>query len=296
MINLTTLQKVFPDITVSQNFVCEILGDLSAKSDVGVFSYIAGEKYLDALMDNHDVRAVFCTSNIASLIPNAVIKLVVDDPVWYFATLRNYLASTKQYEASCIANTAFVARTAVIAERGVKIGENVKISDGVVIYSGVEIDDNVVILPGAVLGSEGFEHKKTSKGIVSTVHDGKVIIGRGAEIGANSAIAKGFAYRDTIIGAQTKTDSLVYIAHGVQCGQRCLIASNVSINGHVLIGDDVWIGPTATISNRISIGSRAFIALGAVVVRDVAEGERVAGNFALKYSHFKDDWVAKGGQ
>ena len=296
MINTALLKSVFPELDTSIDFTCDALGDLSTKSENGVFAYIAGEKYLNALRSNQDVRAIFCTQSLASEIPDGIVKLIVDDPVWYFATLRNHLALAKQYEPTRIAVSAVVATTAVIAERGVTIGENVRIYDGVVIYSGVEIGDNAVILPGAVLGSEGFEHKKTSKGIVSTIHDGRVVIGQRAEIGANNAIAKGFSYRDTIIGADTKTDSLVYIAHGVQCGERCLIASNVSINGHVNMGDDVWVGPTATISNRLTVGSRVFVALGAVVVRNVAEGERVAGNFALRYAMFKEDWIAKGGQ
>ncbi len=46
----------------------------------------------------------------------------------------------------------------------------------------------------------------------------------------------------------------------------------------VKIGDDVWIGPNATILKGVTIGDGAFIEPGSVVVRDVPPGARVLGN------------------
>jgi acetyltransferase-like isoleucine patch superfamily enzyme len=46
----------------------------------------------------------------------------------------------------------------------------------------------------------------------------------------------------------------------------------------VVIEDDVWIGPNATILKGVRIGAGAFVEPGAVVVHDVAPGARVLGN------------------
>jgi acetyltransferase-like isoleucine patch superfamily enzyme len=46
----------------------------------------------------------------------------------------------------------------------------------------------------------------------------------------------------------------------------------------VMIEDDVWIGPNATILKGVRIGSGAWIEAGALVTRDVPRGARVAGN------------------
>jgi acetyltransferase-like isoleucine patch superfamily enzyme len=46
----------------------------------------------------------------------------------------------------------------------------------------------------------------------------------------------------------------------------------------VVIEDDVWIGPSATILKGVRIGAGAFIEPGAVVLRDVPAGARVMGN------------------
>lgn len=46
----------------------------------------------------------------------------------------------------------------------------------------------------------------------------------------------------------------------------------------VVIGDDVWIGPNATILKGVRIGDGAVVEPGAVVVRDVPAGARMLGN------------------
>lgn len=46
----------------------------------------------------------------------------------------------------------------------------------------------------------------------------------------------------------------------------------------VTIGNDVWVGPNATILKGVSIGDGAFIEPGALVTADVPAGVRVIGN------------------
>jgi len=150
----------------------------------------------------------------------------------------------------------------------------------------VVIKSGAIIRAGAVVGVDGYEHKRTSKGILTVAHDGKAIIGENAEVGVNSNIVKGFSYRDTVVGSETKIDALVHYAHGAQCGSRCMIVASAMVAGHVTIGDDVWIGPNASISNRISIGDGAFVSLGSVVVQDVPAGTKVTGNFAIPHVRF----------
>ncbi len=46
----------------------------------------------------------------------------------------------------------------------------------------------------------------------------------------------------------------------------------------VIIEDDVWIGPNATILKGVRLGAGAYIEAGALVVRDVPPGAHVVGN------------------
>jgi acetyltransferase-like isoleucine patch superfamily enzyme len=46
----------------------------------------------------------------------------------------------------------------------------------------------------------------------------------------------------------------------------------------VILEDDVWIGPNATVLKGVRIGAGAFIEAGSLVTRDVPAGARVLGN------------------
>jgi|ERR1051326_262299 acetyltransferase-like isoleucine patch superfamily enzyme len=69
------------------------------------------------------------------------------------------------------------------------------------------------------------------------------------------------------------------IADAIACSplgkdrKRPLIAAK-----RVIIEDDVWIGPSATILKGVRIGAGSFIEPGALVTRDVAPRSRIAGN------------------
>jgi acetyltransferase-like isoleucine patch superfamily enzyme len=69
------------------------------------------------------------------------------------------------------------------------------------------------------------------------------------------------------------------VADAVACsplgngGHRPIIAAQP-----VIIEDDVWIGPNATILKGVRIGAGSFIEPGALVTRDVPARSRVAGN------------------
>ena len=46
----------------------------------------------------------------------------------------------------------------------------------------------------------------------------------------------------------------------------------------VVVGDDVWVGPGATVLKGVRLGDGAWVEPGAVVTTDVAPGDRVLGN------------------
>jgi len=142
----------------------------------------------------------------------------------------------------------------------------------------VEIGKNVRIGPNCSIGFEGFGFEGDECGDYHRFpHIGKVIIGDNVEIGANTCIDRG-ALEDTIIGPGTKIDNLVHVAHNVRIGKNCMIIALTCLGGGVIIEDGAYVGIGAGIRNQITIGEKAFIGMGAVVVKDVDPGVTVIGN------------------
>jgi UDP-3-O-[3-hydroxymyristoyl] glucosamine N-acyltransferase len=243
-------------------------------------------RFLSQLNDNVNVTGVFVDEENKNLIDNSKAKFIVKDPRWNYYTLQNYLAKkNKKQFISLLDTSAVIHKTAYVAERNVIIGKNCIINAHATILEDVELGDNCVIQSGAVLGSEGFEYKRVKNGILPVYHDGKAIIGNFVDIGANTCIDKGFSFRDTIIGDETKIDNLVHIGHSANIGKRCFIAACAQI-GAVSMGDDVWVGPSVNLLSGQKIGESSFITVGSVVTKDVLENQKVTGYFAVPHEEF----------
>jgi len=148
----------------------------------------------------------------------------------------------------------------------------------VINYDCVEIGKNVRIGPNCTIGFEGFGFEENEEGSHERFpHIGKVILGDNVEVGGNTCIDRG-ALEDTMIGEGTKIDNLVHIAHGVKIGKNCQIIALTCIGGGVTIEDWAYVGIGASVRNQMKIGEKAFIGMGAVVVKDVDPGITVIGN------------------
>lgn len=273
---------------LKNQFDYDEVGLLVTPSEGKLLSFIESKKYINQVNENNSIKGIFCTQEMADIkqFRTDIDLIIVDDPKWFFFSIVDYLAKNQERVPTVIDPSSRVNTTAYVSPMGVIIGKNCVIEPNVTIHSDVTIGNNVIVRAGSVIGSEGFEHKKTTRGVLSVTHNGEVIIHNNVEIGANSHVAKGFSYRSTVIGESTKLDAFVHYAHGVQCGKECLIVAHAMIGGNVDIGNNVWIGPSAVITNRIVLEDNCFVTLGAVVTRSVKNGETVTGNFAIPHQKF----------
>ena len=130
---------------------------------------------------------------------------------------------------------------------------------------------------GVNIGQDGFGFALSSAGHLKVPQLGRVIIEADVEIGANTTIDRG-AGPDTVVGAGTKIDNLVQIAHNVRIGKGCIIVSQVGISGSTEIGDFVMIGGQAGLTGHLQVGSRSKIAAQSGVMRNVDQGGTVGGS------------------
>lgn len=241
-------------------------------------------------------RVIIC-SNHLRLTPkdykDKTLILVSNPRLAFIRIIQKYFQEGRQYT---------ISPTAVIDEDAVLdpdihigpytcigkciIGEDTIIYGNVHIYSNVKIGKNVIVHAGAVIGADGYSYERNEKGELEKYpHIGGVIIEDEVEIGSNTSIDRG-TLGDTFIGRGTKIDNQCHIAHNVIIGKHCAVVAQSMIGGSTEIGDDVWIGPGALISSGIKIGNKAFVTIGAVVTKDVPDGARVTGNFAIEHEKF----------
>jgi UDP-3-O-[3-hydroxymyristoyl] glucosamine N-acyltransferase len=286
-INNTILKQIL-NIDLEVNFECAQLS-LCNSVIIDTLTFIDDEKYVQQLNSNENITAVFATENLKSLITNKIVILSAD-PRYDFYFLYNSLAKLNYKKIkSIIHSTTQIHRTSFVSDYNVTIGKDCIIYPNVTILADVEIGDNCIIQSGTVIGSEGFEYKKTSKGILPVFHDGKVIIGQNVHIGSNTSIDKGFSIRNTVINDEVKIDNLIHIAHGVKIGKGSFIIAGTVLGGSTEVGDNSWLGINSSTGPSIKLGKNSFISMGAVVTKNVSENEQVTGNFAIPHKIFLTD-------
>ena len=109
---------------------------------------------------------------------------------------------------------------------------------------------------GARLGSDGFGYVFRDGAHAKIPHVGRCIVEDDVEIGANTTIDRG-SIDDTVIGAGTKIDNLVQIAHNVRIGRLCLIMAQVGIAGSARVEDGVHPRGPGRASRATSRSARA---------------------------------------
>ena len=164
----------------------------------------------------------------------------------------------------------------VVVGAGVVIGARSHLYPAVTTYSGALIGQRVIVHAGARLGSDGFGYVFRGGRHDKIPHVGRCIIEDDVEIGANTTIDRG-SIDDTVIGAGTKIDNLVHIAHNCRIGRLCLIMAQVGIAGSVRVEDGCIIAGQVGVSGHHTIGKGATLAAQAGVFGDIPAGETWSG-------------------
>ena len=158
-----------------------------------------------------------------------------------------------------------------------RLGENCRLDSNVVVYHNCCLGNNVIIQANSTIGSTGFGYSFIDGDHRLIPHNGGVVIEDFVEIGANCCIDRA-KFGNTIIGAGTKIDNLVQIAHNVVIGKCCLIAGLTGIAGSCRLGDGVILAGQVGVVDNIEIGDGAIIAAQSGVLHNVAAGQNLFGS------------------
>lgn len=274
-------------------------------------SFLDNRKYL-RLLEATRAGAVILLADLADRLPATSIALPVAQPYLAWAQAGALFhplppATPGRHPSAIIDAAAIVDDSAEIApyaiigagaEIGARsvIGPHCVIGPGVVIgadcriaaqvtISHALIGDRVTLHPGVRIGQDGFGFAPSPAGFLGVAQLGRVIIGADVDIGANTTVDRGSA-QDTIIGAGTRIDNQVQVAHNVRLGRCCVIVAQVGISGSTIFEDFVVVAGQAGFSGHLSIGKGARIGPQAGVMSNVPAGAEMLGSPAQPAKSF----------
>jgi UDP-3-O-[3-hydroxymyristoyl] glucosamine N-acyltransferase len=160
----------------------------------------------------------------------------------------------------------------------VTVGENTILHANVTVYDCVRIGAGALLHSGSVIGADGFGFTLSGDRYEKFPQIGTVEIGDDVEIGANCCIDRA-ALGATRIGAGTKIDNLVHIAHNCTIGKHVVVAAQTGFSGSVSVGDYAVIGGQAGVGENATIESKAIVGgkSGILPSQRIRAGEPVWG-------------------
>lgn len=274
-------------------------------------SFLDNRKYVDALATTQ-AGAVIIHPDMANRVPASAVPIQCTEPYLAWARVAALFfpvppAKPGIHPSAIVADDAIIDPTAEIGPMAVigsaaqigprcRIGPLAVIGDGVIMgrdcrigaqvtVSHALLGDRVCLFPGVRVGQDGFGFAIGPDGFVSVPQIGRVVLEDDVEVGANSTIDRG-SMHDTVIGAGTRIDNLVMIAHNVRMGRACVIVAQAGISGSTVLGDQVVMAGQAGMTGHLTIGSGVRIGAQAGVMADVPAGAEVVGSPAQPVKTF----------
>ena len=299
---------------------CTVEGDgdidikrLAAIEDAGPgeLTFFANPKYADAL--RRTLASAVIAAPAVSGIPCAVLR--TPDPYVTFARALGLFADAWRPPAG-VHRLALVEPGAVIAADAsigpfvvvsggarigartilyphVSVGRDAQIGADCVIHAHVSIrervtlGDRVVLQDGVVIGADGYGFARHRDGTHEKIPQiGGVVIEDDVEIGANTTIDRP-AVGETRIGAGSKIDNLVQIAHGVQVGRNVLLAAQVGVAGSSVIEDQVTLAGQVGVAGHLTVGKGTIATAQTGIPNSVDPGSFISGYPAIP----NRDWL-----
>lgn len=142
--------------------------------------------------------------------------------------------------------------------RFVKVGEKSFLMPNTTVMDYCVLGRRVRLQPGVVIGSDGYGYEFVNGAHVKVPQTGKVVVEDDVEIGANTCIDRA-RFDTTLVGAGTKIDNLVQVAHNVQIGRGALLVSQVGVSGSTRIGNYCVLGGQVGVAGHLKIDDNVMI-------------------------------------
>jgi UDP-3-O-[3-hydroxymyristoyl] glucosamine N-acyltransferase len=177
----------------------------------------------------------------------------------------------------CVIGARCRLLSGAVIGRNCRLGDDVTLFPNAVLYDDAVLGHRVTVHANAVVGADGFGYRFQDGRHVKVPQLGHVEVGDDVEIGACTTIDRG-TFGATRIGAGSKIDNLVMIAHNCQIGRHNVLVSQVGLAGSSSTGDYVVIAGQVGVVDHVHIGDGSIIGGQAAVTKDVPPGQRMLGS------------------
>lgn len=299
------LEIVGDDAKCSGEYQGDVAGIASlSEATTGDLSFLGNSKYRDAVASSA-ASVLLLPRDYAEAPKPGQLYIKVENPSYALALLcRDMEKRLQPLPAPGVHPTAFIDDDAIVSpsasigpfcyigkgavvgaavlEAHVCVGKYAKVGDEAYVFPRVVISDYCVVgernrlQAGCVIGSDGYGYEFTDGAHQRVPQIGNVVTEADVDVGSNTTIDRA-RFGSTVIGAGTKVDNLVQIAHNVKIGKHCLVIAQVGISGSTVLGDGVVLAGQVGVAGHLHIGSGAVVAGGSGVSRSLKPKEKVRG-------------------
>jgi UDP-3-O-[3-hydroxymyristoyl] glucosamine N-acyltransferase len=278
------------------------------RADAATLSLLSGPRYLE-MFARSGAGAVLLRAEHAELPGGPATRIVVDDPSTALLAVVPVLIPEPAVEWG-VAPTAVIGSGATwrgsvqigahaVLGRDVRLGAGCRIGPGAVLEDGVVTGDDCDIGPNAVchrgtrlgnrvrlkaaavIGGDGFGFTSGPGGHRPIRHVGGCVLEDDVQVGSHSCVDRG-SLDDTVIGAGTKLDNLVHLAHNVRTGRGCLIMAGVGVAGSTRMGNGVILAGQVGVTGHITLGDGVRVSAQSGIGQDVPAGTDMGGSPARR--------------
>jgi UDP-3-O-[3-hydroxymyristoyl] glucosamine N-acyltransferase len=278
------------------------------RADGRTLSFLSGPRYL-GMFHRSIAGAVLLREEHAEEAEGPATRIVVEDPAQAILQVVPLLFPERSPVWE-VAPTAVIGPGAswqgevaigphAVLGRDVKLGARCRVGPGAVLHDGVVVGDdcdigaNSVCHEGsrlgnrvrlkalAVIGGDGFGFASGPDGHRPIRHVGGCVLEDDVQVGSHSAIDRG-SLDDTVIGAGTKIDNQVHIAHNVRMGRGCLIMAGVGVAGSVRLGNGVILAGQVGVAGHVTLENGVRVSAQSGIGQDVPAGTDMGGSPARR--------------
>lgn len=157
------------------------------------------------------------------------------------------------------------------------VGNDCLLHSHVTLRERVQLGDRVILQNGVILGADGYGFVPMADGSHYKIPQvGTVVVEDDVEIQALSTIDRA-TLTETRIGAGSKVDNLVMVAHNCTIGKNAILCAQVGLAGSTHVGNNVILAGQVGAAGHLTIGDRSIASAKTGINNSLPPGSQVGG-------------------